>query len=142
LKVFFSALVLLGVLLSVQREAQAGAGKLFFETLGVGIAVGSVLGASTLPFYDQPGTHLINLVYGASAGAVAGIGYFFYNLATAPSREGFYEAELRRPPSRATAGPEILALANASPGVRGQSAFPLSSNSYPRFWTPLVSLNW
>jgi hypothetical protein len=137
-KVFFPALVLLGVLTSAPREAQAGAGKLFFETLGVGIAVGTVLGASTLPFYDQPGTHLINLAYGASAGVVVGLGWFFYSWAKAPSSEGFYDTSHRSGPG----GPAIQQVGLAQAATRGQSVFPLSSNSFPRFWTPIVSLNW
>ncbi len=73
-------LLLLGALLSLSapRMARANSGDTFLETIGIGIAVGTVLGASTLPFYDQPGKHLVNLAYGAGAGAAVGVGVAVY----------------------------------------------------------------
>jgi hypothetical protein len=38
--------------------ARAKSGKYFCETIGISIAVGMVLGASTLPCYSQPETQL------------------------------------------------------------------------------------
>ena len=66
--------LLLGATLSAPRMARAQSGDHTLETIGISTAVGTVLGASTLPFYDQPGTHLLNLVFGAAAGAVVGLG--------------------------------------------------------------------
>ena len=66
------------------RDALAASGsegfeKLGFkETLGTAGAVGTVFGASTLPFYSQPGTHLMNLAYGAAAGLVVGTGFWLF----------------------------------------------------------------
>lgn len=45
------------------------------ETIGITTVMGSVLGASTLSFADQPGHHLLNIVYGALIGAAAGTIY-------------------------------------------------------------------
>lgn len=42
-------------------------------TVGVSTAAGAVLGASTLPFYGEPGKHTKNIFYGAALGAVAGV---------------------------------------------------------------------
>lgn len=42
-------------------------------TVGISTATGAVLGASTLPFYGQPGDHTNNIFYGAAVGAVAGV---------------------------------------------------------------------
>lgn len=42
-------------------------------TVGISTATGVVLGASTLPFYGQPGDHTNNIFYGAAVGAVAGV---------------------------------------------------------------------
>ena len=58
----------------------------FLETVGISTAVGTILGASTLPFYDQPGDHTLNIAYGASAGFVAGLGIWIYQV-LAPSSE-------------------------------------------------------
>ena len=52
------------------------------------VAVGTVLGASTLPFYDQLGHHLTNLAFGTLAGAVIGIGGLVNGLVLGPSRDG------------------------------------------------------
>ena len=82
--------VLLGASLSAPRLARANSGQTFLETLGVSIAVGTVFGASTLPFYDQPGKHLVNLAYGASAGAVVGIGALVYQLIVGSSGQDDY----------------------------------------------------
>ena len=66
---------LAGMGLSSSHVASAGSTTGYiFETLGVSTAVGAVLGASTLPFYEVPGDHLVNLSYGALAGLGVGIG--------------------------------------------------------------------
>ncbi len=68
--------------------AGSGAGR-FFETLGVSTAVGVVLGASTLPFYEVPGDQLANVGYGALAGLGVGIGILVVDWLSpsAPSQE-------------------------------------------------------
>src|SRR3954466_11035161 len=71
---------LLGALLTAPRLARANSGSSFLETIGISIAVGTVLGASSLPFYDQPGKHLTNLEAGAAAGAAVGLGVSLYGL--------------------------------------------------------------
>jgi hypothetical protein len=80
-KGFFGLLpkvALLGVLLLTQRETLAASSSGIFETIGVGIAVGTVLGASTLPFYDQPSGHLKNIAIGAGIGAAVGVGVLVF----------------------------------------------------------------
>jgi|GEM_PF-2500231 len=80
LGVILPVLGLLGALLTAPRYARANSGNNFLETIGLSIAVGTVLGASTLPFYDSPGSHVSNLAYGASAGAVVGVGVWLVGL--------------------------------------------------------------
>jgi len=77
--------VTLGMGFSAERTARAasrdevGFNEVSFkETLGTAGAVGLVLGASTLPFYGQPGSHLMNLGYGAVAGLLVGSGIWVY----------------------------------------------------------------
>ena len=68
------------------REGRAAAG--FFETMGISVAVGAVLGASTLPFYDQPTDHVSNVYAGAAVGAAVGLGVIIYGLVRGgPSEE-------------------------------------------------------
>ncbi len=42
-------------------------------TVAVGTLAGAVLGASTLPFYEESGDHTNNIFYGAAIGAVIGV---------------------------------------------------------------------
>ncbi len=89
----------LGTLLMIPGlpgAARASSGTYFLETIGISTAVGTVLGASTLPFYDQPGDHTANLAYGASAGAIVGVGVCLYGLITGPSQDEFAADRARK----------------------------------------------
>ena len=139
---------LLGASLSVPRIARANSGHIFLETIGISIAVGTVLGASTLPFYDQPGTHLVNLAYGASVGAVTGIGILLYGWISGPGQDEYGEAGLNLAPRRSylnfVSGRASSASDNTGPAIaRADTVSPRSGPVYPaQFWMPLVSLNW
>lgn len=143
---------LLGLSLSIPREARANSGKTFLETMGISIAVGTVLGASTLPFYDQPGKHLINLAYGASAGAVAGVGILVYQWIAGPVHDEFSEDGTSGPGRRNAIGlthqyvlgRSTQPLDGTGPAIaRNDYQPPRSAPLYPtQFWTPVVSLNW
>ena len=136
------ALSLMTVLiLSAPRTARANSENSFLETIGTGAAVGSVLGASTLPFYGQPGKNLINIVYGASLGVVGGIGVSLYDRYKSNSADETTMSNRGNDPS----------LAYTSDSVRSSEAVPgtlnaVSANSVQpahfAFWTPLVSLTW
>lgn len=148
---------LLGASLSVPRLARASTGQIFLETMGISIAVGTVLGASTLPFYDQPGTHLLNLAYGASAGAVAGLGAFVYQLVAGNGQDDYGQVRGLAPGSHSRRslisattldstgrGSASRISWPAGPAIsQGDYVAPRSRSPYPaQFWTPLVSLNW
>src|SRR4051812_17141090 len=77
--------VSIGILLSAPRETRAESFKSNLETIGISTAMGTVLGASTLPFYDQPKDHFSNLGYGALLGAVLGVGIAAYGWITGTS---------------------------------------------------------
>ena len=51
-------------------------------TVGVGAAVGSVIGASTLPFYVNSSDHFGNVFLGAGLGIMASVGLALYLLTT------------------------------------------------------------
>jgi hypothetical protein len=122
------------VALSVPREARAQSGS-FLETIGVSIAVGTVLGASTLPFYDQPGKHVMNMAYGASAGAIVGLGVLVYGL-LGPSQD---EASLA---GRVSGEVADAARRKNSVWPEGQAVSLSAYSVRPALWTPLVSLSW
>jgi hypothetical protein len=128
---------LLGALLSAPRTAQAGTG--FFGTIGISIAVGTVLGASTLPFYSSPGDHWQNIAYGAGAGAAIGIGVAIFVGIFGPSHdEADNEVEPKAHFSDATVSRKF---AYAEPNSSRTFDVP-PSVSHPRIWMPLVSLSW
>jgi hypothetical protein len=139
---------LLGVSLSVPRFARANSGHNFLETIGISIAVGTVLGASTLPFYDQPGKHLMNLAYGASAGAVTGLGIMIYGWIAGPGQDDYAEGGLKLEPLRHNLnfvnGRASRPSANTGPAIeRNDTVSPHAMPVYPaQFWVPVVSLNW
>ncbi len=87
----FIATTLLGVLVLVTtvapQEGRANSG--FIETIGISTAVGTVLGASTLPFYSEPADHMVNLAIGAGAGLVTGLGIWLFGRIGGTSAEKF-----------------------------------------------------
>jgi hypothetical protein len=137
---------LLGALLSAPRTARANSGETsFLEATGIGIAVGTVLGASTLPFYDQPGAHTINLAYGAAAGVSVAIVYGIYQLFAGPSQDRAEGAEFQR------RGLHLFARGTRSVPERvhdvslkldtGRSDL-LASVRPAHYWMPVVSVTW
>lgn len=122
----------------------------FLGTIGISTAVGAVLGASTLPFYEQPTDHLSNIAIGAAVGAVFGLGIWAYgSLIGSPSRS--YEgAGLKiRFLSEPELSPEnqgILGTVNAnqlrSPNRVIHSRSKMSAKTTLDLYTPLVSLSW
>jgi hypothetical protein len=142
---------LLGVLLLAPRGARAQSGNTFLETVGISAAVGTVLGASTLPFYSQPENNLWNLVYGASAGVVVGVGIWFYGWVKGDSQNSFLATLERNDLSgfglrNSQVGAGVRAdIDENSPFVNGlaqQRRWLGASNLSPRIWMPLVSLTW
>ena len=92
------------------------------ETIGISVAVGTVLGASTLPFYDSPNSALSNVAYGAAGGALVGLGILTY--------------EWVQPKSQGPADPKAFTWINQSNAsvIQPKTAFVCT--------LPLVSLSW
>jgi len=140
---FLPCLALLGVLFSAPRLARASSGDQFYETIGISIAVGTVFGASTLPFYSQPGDHLINLVYGAALGAGTGLGIWLYHLITGPSQVKPRDVNhsVRSQLSLLTQVPRHTTFSYAS-GPVSVPNLTYGTVSPTLFWMPMVSLTW
>jgi hypothetical protein len=137
-------LCLLGALLFTPRIARANSGHHFYETIGISIAVGTVLGASTLPFYSQPGTQFMNVVYGASLGAVVGIGvwlYEFFATTSQISASSSVDPRDQRPQLRMFAQTGNTTFVRDSES-RTIPLVPLGTPHPILFWMPLVSLTW
>ncbi|MGK5086049.1 hypothetical protein WDW86_00690 [Bdellovibrionota bacterium FG-2] len=156
--ILIPVLGLMGALLSVPRVACANSGDSgnnFLETIGISVAVGTVLGASTLPFYNQPGKHAINVAYGASLGAVAGVGASLYGLIAGASNleesyhSGPYEEKMLDSGRSQNENPDLRKhstvvksqLKSELNGIwNGKALFaPVGPNGV---WVSLVSLTW
>jgi hypothetical protein len=70
--VFFSLVFLLSFFPLQKARAEAGFSDAVIA-VSVGTVAGAVLGASTLPFYADPGSHTKNIFYGAALGAMVGV---------------------------------------------------------------------
>jgi len=106
----------------------AYAGNEILETTGLSLAVGTILGASTLPFYSEPGEHTSNLWIGAALGTVAGLGTGVYRSLSSPSRK-----------DRLFSDREYRLASNRMPQQSSQTPYSTRSN---RLSVPLVSLTW
>jgi hypothetical protein len=137
--------------LSAPREARASSGKKFLETIGISTAMGTVLGASTLPFYDQPGKHLMNVAYGASAGAVVGVGVGLYQWLSGRSnrdqeifggetQSGRWSSD-RVSPGQSYTQPLPISV-HASSSSFSLAARDARGRTPVLVWAPLVSLTW
>jgi hypothetical protein len=134
--------VLLVLLFSVSapREARASSGKKFLETIGISTAMGTVLGASTLPFYDQPGKHLMNMAYGASAGAIVGVGVGLYQwLSGRSNRDQEIFGGVTPRESYTHARPISVHASTSSFSLAARDA---RDRTPVLVWAPLVSLTW
>lgn len=129
--------------------AYAGTDNTFFETTGYFIALGTVLGASTLPFYEQPGSNLMNLAYGAGIGAVTGLGFAIFGRSGKTSREGRIEldaaAEARGSAYADARGeyyPPVLSPMRTTTNLVQPVLVSAATVRPVQLWMPLVSLTW
>ena len=114
---------IVGILLLAPLSVSAKPkGIIFVETMGVSTAVGLILGASTLPFYQSPGSNLVNLAYGAAAGAVVGLGIFTYEMV-------------------AGSDSEVATAPHSSPTLYSPRTASLTQGETV-IWAPVVSLRW
>lgn len=85
-------------LTGLNQPAQASYG--FTDALGtVGIAagIGTVMGLSTIAFYDSPTSHMRNVLIGAGAGLLVGIGVAAYLMTNSDDGNEIDPEELIRP---------------------------------------------
>lgn len=137
--------MILGAQLAVPRVAQAQTGNSFLETIGISVAVGTVLGASTLPFYDRPEDNLLNLAFGASGGVAVGLGAYLVGLVQKAPGDGYEDASYRQ---RFEPRPTRFISKSNWDSPSGSASLSTHSSSRravrasPSVWMPLVSLTW
>lgn len=86
-------LLLLVFGLANPKEAKAASFGDTALTVGIAAGVGAVLGASTLPFYAEPGEHTNNIWVGAALGAVLGVTFAAVSALSNPQNFDFEEDE-------------------------------------------------
>jgi hypothetical protein len=136
LRASFAVFVLLTLSLFPIQRAQAE--TTFSDAVivvSVGTVSGAILGASTLPFYNEPGSHTKNIFYGAALGAM--IGVFFSAYAGVKDNPGPEDAFLERKPSTISLNeaPELRLHAASSVAMR-----PASASETPIAWSPIARL--
>lgn len=70
------------------------------QTIGISAGIGTVVGLSTIAFYDSPTSHLSNALMGAGAGLVMGLGVAAYMLANASEDDEINPEEVLPPQNR------------------------------------------
>lgn len=90
------------------------------ETIGIAAGIGSVLGLSTIAFYEQPTAHLKNTLIGAGVGTVVGIGVAAYLMAASSESDEIDPEEL------------LPKKKPAVPGAPGKD--PLKSGKVDKTW--------
>lgn len=138
---------ILGAVLLGPQESRARSG--FFETIGVSTAVGIVLGASTLPFYEHPFSHSKNMTIGAAIGAAFGLGYLAYGKfikasdQDMASQENFYQPSFVIIEQQGVSFcPGSLAQLRVDVSQYRASTYSSKSVLSTNAWMPLVSLRW
>lgn len=104
LTIFVASFLALGLGLkavSPAAEASYGLGD-SLETVGIATGIGTVLGLSTIAFYDKPTSHMSNALVGAGAGLLVGLGVAAYMMATSPEGDDISPEELLPPENRPT----------------------------------------
>ena len=131
----FSSAVLLAFSSETRAESAVSDALL---TVGAATLGGAILGASTLPFYEESTEHTNNILYGAAIGAVVGVLISAYS----GVKEGPNYEDARLAPRK----PSALAI-NESPASRLKAESSIAirqslsrSGSSPAFWTSVASL--
>lgn len=74
-------------------------------TIAVSTGIGGVIGLSTLPFYSTPTSHMSNVVMGAGAGLLLGIGIAAYQFSQDEESTAIDPDEILIPPAKPTGAP-------------------------------------
>lgn len=133
-----SVLIFLILALVLSPRAKAVSLGEAATTVTVTTVAGAVLGASTLPFYEDSGKNTKNIFYGAAVGAVVGVllsAYSGVQDGRADDEDEEARAKLKKEESYAAKG-SLLYRPETSRGLVGRAA--LAKNSAPAIWSPLA----
>lgn len=141
--IFVGFLLLTAALRSGVASADApDAADLFYETVGISLAVGTVLGASTLPFYRDPSAGLLNVMIGAGAGFLVGVGIWAYQLFVGPSKPSSTRGLLLNPSWNLANRAEFRLLGQFENPAEGPTWVSQLPKSPGQVWLPIVSVTW
>ncbi|MEW6056883.1 MAG: hypothetical protein AB1540_09735 [Bdellovibrionota bacterium] len=90
---FLVALGIAGNAVCLNAEASYGLTDAL-ETMGIATGIGTVLGLSTIAFYDEPSAHMGNALIGAGAGLIVGLGVAAYLFAESSDEQEIDPEEL------------------------------------------------
>ncbi|MGZ3730910.1 MAG: hypothetical protein ACXVCG_16925 [Bdellovibrionota bacterium] len=123
----FAAVFVLTFVLSLLSAPRAQAEATFGDaalTVGVATAAGAILGASTLPFYEDSGEHTKNIFYGAAFGAVVGVFISAYaGVQEGPNYDDARIAPVKPSAVAVNSAPEYRLHSEASSAVRAPASF-------------------
>lgn len=144
----FGTLAAVLVALVMPAQAHGSSGSSIIETIGISTAVGTVIGASTLPFYEEPGEHARNLYFGAAIGAGVGLGILIHRWISGPSDDGRREVRSTGDKNRREtqlSNVDSSLTGTERPGwsrvASGSSPIRATVPRSPAFWMPVVSLH-
>lgn len=134
---FLKPTLLLTLVFALASPPQASAMSMGDAALTVTVSTvaGAVLGASTLPFYEESGKHSKNIFYGAALGAVVGVMLSAYSGVQENSGVDEEEALAKKKP-RPLAQNGLL-KPESTTALQKHSVVP---ESQPVFWTALADL--
>ncbi len=135
-------LIIFVLVFSLSFHARARAEATFGDaavTVAIASVAGAVLGASTLPFYEESGEHTKNIFYGAALGAVAGVLISAY----AGVQEGpnYEDVHLKAVPASALSlndSPELRFHSEKSTATRRPAAF---ADGSVLIWQPVAKVS-
>lgn len=104
-------------------------------TVGIATGIGSVIGFSTIAFYDEPFSHMSNMLIGAGVGALVGLGVAAY-LSANDTDDEISPDELLPPQKTNNPKPDN----NKQLNQKSQSGGASGSYDSPRLRRPAVSL--
>jgi hypothetical protein len=107
-------------------------------TVAVSTVGGAILGASTLPFYEESSDHTKNIFYGAAIGAVVGVFISAYaGVQEGPNYDDARIAPLKPSAVAINAAPELRLRAESTTAMRGAATF---ASGTTVAWSPFASV--
>lgn len=137
MRILIVSLFLSALLLTPGAKAETTFGDAAL-VVGLTTVAGSIIGASTLPFYEDSGAHTENILYGAAVGAVTGVLISAYaGVREVPDYEDASNPRLAPSKLSLNEAPAMKLKAEASASIRKPASF---AGGAPAMWSSLASI--